>query len=345
VLDFRLSSGGSGRAGGPGRGYGFRSVAAAALLAGWCLTGWMPPLVRAQAQSGGAPAPTVVVSGLSLPSAIASDSQGNLYIVDEGCGIPGGEGDCNIYKEAPSGAVYTQSRVSTFTAPNLPTSVAVDAGGNVYIGVTGKGLLKEAPAGQIYAQSAIGCAFAKPVALALDGKGDIYVADSATGRVYREKAEDTCASAAVVASLASVTGLAVDGCGGVYVAQSTNPGAIVKETPLNGGYVQAAVGSGMAGLIGVTVDAHQDVFYSDLGGKVGVWIANTQGYTQGTVMTGLPFAPIGGLAVDGASNAYIADFTSGRVWKAIPSFPLPTPPACGAAPAPPTGASAAVQPQ
>jgi streptogramin lyase len=314
-------------------------------LAMLCLISSIPALVRGQAQSGGSQTPTVVVNGLSLPSAIASDSQGNLYIVDEGCGIPGGGGDCNVYKEAPSGSSYTQSQVASLTSANLPTSVAVDARGNVYIAVNGKGIYQEAPSGQTYVQTVVGCAFAKPTALALDGKGNFYVADSATGRVYREKAEDTCTTATVVASLPTVTGVAVDNCGNIYVAQSTNAGAIVKETPSNGGYVQSAVGSGMVGLIGLTVDGHQDVYYSDLGGKVGAWVPDSQGYSRQTVMTGLQFSPIGGLAADGASNVYIADFSNNRVWKAVPSFPLPTAPACGAAPAAPAGAAVPVQPK
>jgi hypothetical protein len=344
VVNFRFLSDGFERADGLGCGFRLRFVTVGSVLAALCLL-WIPELVRAQAQTGTDHKPAVVVSGLSLPSAIASDSQGNLYIVDEGCGIPSGPGDCNVYKETVSGAAYTQSSVTSFTSANLPTSVAVDAGGNIYIGVNGKGLFKETPSGQTYAQSSIGCAFAKPTALALDGKGNLYIADSGSGRVYREKAGDTCNTASVVASLTDVTGLAVDSCGSVYVAQSTDSASIVKETPANGGYVQSSVGSGMSGLIGVAVDEHKDLYYSDLLGKVGVWTPDGQGYTQRNVMTGLPLSPIGGLAVDGAGNVYIADFTNSRVWKAPPSFPLPTAPACGATPAPPTGAAATVRPK
>jgi streptogramin lyase len=344
VVDFRHLSGGSGRPGGPGRGFGFRFMTPPRVLVLFCLTCWCPRLVFAQAQTGAAPGPSVAVSGLSLPSAIASDSQGNLYIVDEGCGIPAGGGDCNVYKEAASGGSYTQSRVASFTSANLPTSIAVDAAGNVYIGVTGQGLLRETPSGQAYTQTSVGCAFSKPTALALDGKGNLYVADSGTGRVYREKPEDTCNTASVVASLTNVTGLAVDTCGSVYVAQSAGSSAIVKETPANGGYVQSSVGSELAGLIGTAVDDHQDVYYSDLAGNVAVLVPNGRQYTRQTVMSGLPFAPIGGLAVDGASNLYIADFANSRVWKSVPSFPLPAAPACGSVPAAPAGAPAAGKP-
>ena len=340
MLDFRLSSGGSGSANGPRRGFGFHLPIARAAKAGLCLTCWIPALVFAQTQTAGGQGPAVVINGLSLPSAIASDNQGNLYIVDEGCGIPAPPGDCNVYRETASGGGYTQSRVASFTPANLPTSVAVDASGNVYIGVTGKGLYKETLSGQAYTQSSIGCAFAKPAALAVDGKSNLYVADSETGRVYREKPEDSCSTVSVVASLKGVIGVAVDSCGSVYVAQSTDTGGIVKETPSGGGYVQSAVGSGMAGLIGVTVDAHQDLYYSALAGSIGVWIPNGRGYSQRTVMTGPPLSPIGGLAIDGASNLYFADFTNSRVWKAVPSFPLPTAPACGTTPAVPSGATA-----
>jgi hypothetical protein len=342
VVDFRVSSAGLGRAVASARRFRFSSVRVALAILG--LTCWIAALVCAQAQTGANQGPAVVITGLSLPSAIASDSQGNVYVVDEGCGIPGGQGDCNVYKEAVSGSAYTQSRVVAFTSANLPTSVAVDASGNVYIGVTGKGLYKEAPAGSVYAQSSIGCAFAKPTALAFDGKDGFFVADSQTGRVYREKAGDTCETATVVASLTSVTGVAVDSCGSVYVAQSTGTAAIVKETPSNGGYVQSAVGSGMAGLIGVAVDGHRDVYYSSVLGSVSAWVPNGQDYTQHPVMTGLSMSPIGGMAIDGANNLYYADFTNDRIWKAVPAFALPTTPSCGAVPAAPTGLKVTAQP-
>lgn len=302
------------------------------------------PTAAGQTPAPGAPGPAVVVSGLNLPSAIASDSQGNLYVVDEGCAIPAGQGDCNVYKETLSGGAYTQSRVAAFTAANLPTSIAVDAGGNVYLGVRGKGILKEAPSGPTYTESAIGCAFSKPAALALDGRENFFVFDSETGRIYREKAGDTCATATVVAGLTNVTGIAVDSCGRVYAAQSTGATSIVRETPVVGGYAQSPVGSGMAGLIGVGVDAHGDVYYADVIGSVNVLVPNGQDYTPQTVMKGLSVSPIGPMAFDAANNFYYAEFPNSRIWKVAPSFPPPTPPACGAAPTPSAGQPAPTQP-
>jgi serine/threonine protein kinase, bacterial len=306
---------------------------------------WIPACFCAQGQTGGNQGPTVVINGLNLPSAITSDSQGNLYIVDEGCGIPAGQGDCNVYKEAVSGGAYTRSLVAAFTSANLPTSIAADAGGNVYVGVNGKGLYKETPAGSAYTQSSIGCAFAKPTALAFDGKEGFFVADSATGRLYREKAGDTCAMVTVVGNLTNVTGVAVDRCGNVYVAQSAGEASILKETPSNGGYIQSAVGSGMAGMIGVAVDGHGDVYYSDVMGSVSVWVPHGHEYTQHPVMKGLPLSPIGGMAIDGANNLYFADFTNSRIWKIAPAFALPEPPPCEDAPTSPANPKGAVQPK
>lgn len=292
----------------------------------------IPAAAAAQAQT--APEPSVVVSGLNLPSALASDSQGNLYVVDEGCAIPGNPGDCNLYKETPSGATYAQSRVAAFTSADRPTSIAVDGSGNVYVGAQGKGVLKETPSGQTWTQSAVGCAFPKPAALAFDGKDSFFVFDSESGHVYREKATDTCATATVVASAGNVTGLAVDSCGALYLAESSGAASIIKETPVMGGYAQSSVGSGMAGLIGVGVDAHGDVYTADVIGRVTVWVPNGQEYTQHTVMKGLALSPLGPMAFDGASNFYYVDLPNNRIWKVAPSFPLPAMPSCGATPAP-----------
>jgi outer membrane protein assembly factor BamB len=329
VVCFRRGSAGSGTGNVRQQGFGFQFTHARRVRAVFCLACWVPALVCASAQTGDIPGPAVIINGLSLPSAIASDKQGNLYVVDEGCGVPGGQGDCNVYRESASGGTWTQSRIAAFTSSNLPTSVAVDGSGNVYIGVTGAGIYRETPSGSGYTQTSVGCAFAKPAALASDSHGNLFVADSTTGRVYREKAADTCASATVVTNTASVTGLAVDECGDLYIAQSSGDNGILKEAPSGGGYAQSAVGSGMAGVIGVAVDGHRDVYYSDDAGTVAVWIPNAQGYAQQSVKTGLPPSPIGGMAVDGANNLYFAEFPSSRIWKAVPAFTPPPAPACG----------------
>lgn len=313
-------------------------------LAVACLACSFSARLGAQTQPSVPAAPAIVVSGLDLPAAIASDGTGNLYVVDAGCAIPAAQGDCNVYKETLSGGRYSQSRVTSFDSKERPTSIAVDAGGNVYVGVTGKGLVKESPSGQAWAQSLVGCAFAKPTALAYDGKDTFFVFDAQTGHIYREKATDTCATAAVVASPANVTALAVDSCGDVYLAQSTGSAAIVRETPVMGGYAQSTVGSGMAGLIGVGVDAHGDVYSADVMGGVNVWVPSGRDYAEHNVMKGLSLSPIGPMAFDGANNFYFAEFPNSRIWKVSPSFPVPPALACGA-PAAPSGGQATAAPQ
>ena len=339
VMNLRLSSGRGSR-----RNVACPTIHSRAALAAACLACWLPAHVAAQTQAAGAPGPAVVVSGFDLPAAIAADSQGNLYVVDAGCAIPAAQGDCNVYKETLSGETYTQSRITTLTSEDRPTSIAVDATGNVYVGVTGKGLVKETPSGQAWTQSLIGCAFAKPAALAFDGKNTFFVFDAQSGHIYRETATDTCATATVVASAANLTGLAVDSCGSVYVAQSTGSSSIVKETPVMGGYAQSAVGTGLAGLIGVGVDAHGDVYSADVMGSVTVWVPSGRDYTQHTVMKGLSLSPIGPMAFDGANNFYYAEFPNSRIWKATPSFPLPAAPSCGATPAASAAQAASGQP-
>ena len=65
-----------------------------------------------------------------------------------------------------------------------PTSIAVDAIGNVYLVDHGHNLVKEIPAGST-TPVVIGSGFTQPFGVAVDAAGDVYVADYGANAVYK----------------------------------------------------------------------------------------------------------------------------------------------------------------
>jgi len=258
-------------------------------------------------------APAVVVTGLKTPLFVAVDKGGNLYIADQAC--IGGFGDCNVYKETLSAGTYAQSTVDTFTAATPPMGVAVDANGDVYIGVFGVGLYRETQSGKSYIRTLVGCADSAIQGVALDGNGGIYIASS--GRVYKETLSSTCYNTMPVAGGAAGASqfdlnVAADSCGDVYVHQKAIPGFVLKETPSGNGYTQSEV-MGSSSISALAADIKGDVYVAADNGSLYMALPSTTSYAQTELQSGLT-SP-GGVAVDSAGNVYVVEESQNRIWK------------------------------
>ena len=108
----------------------------------------------------------VYVSGtaVSTPSAIAVDSNDNLYVVDGG----------SVYEVAPTG---TQTQVLSGLAG--VTGLAVDPSGSVYVAMAGGTIRVPSVSGSlnIADKTHVASAVTNPASVALDSLGNIYVAD------------------------------------------------------------------------------------------------------------------------------------------------------------------------
>jgi hypothetical protein len=192
---------------------------------------------------------------LDTPTGVAVDSAGNVYIADShnhrirkvsggtmttiaGTGAPGYSGD---------GGAAAAAQLS------LPTAVAVDSNGNLYIAdtnnqrirkITGTAITTMAGNGEeLYAgdgAAAITAVLDGPTGVAVDAIGNVYIADRHNHRVRMVTPAGTISTIAgsgtasfsggfsgdgapaTAAMLAKPSGVSVDGAGNVYIADTDN---------------------------------------------------------------------------------------------------------------------------
>ncbi|HLP75673.1 MAG TPA: hypothetical protein VK327_02035 [Candidatus Paceibacterota bacterium] len=245
-------------------------------------------------------------------------------------GMPGHAG----YWDAPvgSGAVF-----------NHPSSVAVDGSNNIYVADANNDLIRNlTPAGTNWAVSTLSAGAIHPYALALDRAGNIYVADRSNG-VVRLTLSGTNWVASVLSSNYLSLGIAVDRSTNVYVNDGN--AVIVKiapsgvVTPLAGlaGTTGTNDGVGSAARFnhpcGLAVDLATNVYVADSGNHTirkitpqgavttlaGVAkVAGGFDGTNGTSSVGLFNGPRG-VAVDGATNVYVADYNNQTIRRISPA--------------------------
>jgi gliding motility-associated-like protein len=259
----------------------------------------LSPTVSGEGASGLYGAYSIIGSGFSLPTGIAVDAAGNIYIADH---------NNNAVKEILAG---TNSAVVMGSGFSHPNAVAVDAKGNVYVADEGNNAVKEIPSGN-GTVIVLGSGFTAPTGVAVDAAGNVYVADQGNGAVKKIPAGNG-APVTISSSFTRPYSIAVDAYDNIYVDDSSTGsvdeivaagGAIVVITP-NAGEPQ-----------GIAVDAAGNVFYGSLNtGAIQEYIP-VNGLTAG-VKSG--FISYQGLAVDGSGNLYIADAGANNIKKTTPA--------------------------
>ncbi|MHB8520044.1 MAG: NHL repeat-containing protein [Limisphaerales bacterium] len=272
------------------------------------------------ANSSGSVDGTGSVARFWVPSGVALDSVGNLYVADTY--------NNTIRKVTPLGTNWVVTTLAGLAGGfgfsvdgtgsaarfNGPSGVVVDGTGNVYVADTYNNTIRKvAPAGVVttlagragYGGSADGTGsaarFYGPSGVAVDSAGNLYVADTYPNSTIRK-----VTPTGVVTTLAGVAGyggsadgtgsaarfnspssVAVDSAGNVFVADSGNE-TIRKVTP-------AGVVTTVAGLAGFS------------------------GSTDGTGSAARFYGP-SGVAVDSVGNVYVAEYVNNTIRKGYPAL-------------------------
>jgi hypothetical protein len=249
---------------------------------------------------------------LYLPSGVAVDGLGNLFIADShhnrvrevyGSGTNAG----TITTIAGNGDAGYQATnfVSNSTPLSVPGGVAVDGAGNVYIADTNNNVIREVnlPTNTIatvagnatpgYSGDGAGATTAalnSPEGIAVDAAGNLYIADTGNN-VIRE----------VSAATGTITTIAGTGTAGF-----AGDGALATEAKLNAPY---AVALDAAGNLYIADSANNRVRRIDTTGTITTIAGNgTPAYLGdgGAATEAELYSPLG-VACDPAGNVYIAD--------------------------------------
>ena len=342
-----------------------------------------------------------ITASLNSPQGVAVDKAGNLYIADTD--------NHRIRMVAPTGVITTFAGTgqATYSGDNvggtgitsssgdggpatkssvvLPTDVAVDSSGSVYIADYGNSKIRVVTNGVIRSiagsadgvnptdgETAVSVRLNGPTGLAADPSGNVYFAEGSIGSgsglangdfriwrisnlgVFNTGAGNGIASfsgdggQAASAQLGAPGSVAVDQSGNLYIADSQNNR--VRKISASG-VITTIAGTGVAGFsgdgasptaamlngpMGVAVDQFGDVFVADTGNNRIRKVTNT-GVIYTVVGNGnAGFLGDGGsapkaalhspqsVAVDVAGNLYIADTMNHRVRMATPTLNIQT---------------------
>ena len=326
-------------------------------------------------RTGGNPS----ANSLNTPRGVAFDSAGNLYIGDfnnsrvveytapfSSCAnFPCVAGSANLIFGQPSATTSSCNGLSTPSATTLclPTQVAVDQLGNLYVADSGNNRVLEyntplisttvpgsddTTADLVIGQGATGTGAAfttsncnqnsnaltantmcNPLGVGVDRNNNLYISDSTNDRIleFNETVNVTTAPANVSANavfgqnnqftqnlligrgangLDNPIGISFDAAGNMYAADEANSRVLEYFTPMT---MTATPGSG---------DTNADVLWGQ-GGDLQSGACNAGAPSPSAATLCSPYS----VTVDSAANVYVADLGNSRITAYAPPFPPP----------------------
>ncbi len=294
--------------------------------------------VYAAGSSGDAiPTQTLTLQNLGIPSAVAVDGTGNLYVTDSFHN--------EVFVFNAGSLSLDRSIVGGATDLDNPSSLAVDSGGKIYVvnegsvsgGVDTVTAYAAGRSGNALPSLFIGPSavsnFTSPSAIAADLFGTIYVADNADETVTAYSPTANLNIATPIATVYDpfngignflgndISGVAVDTAGNVYLSFSDSNTLAVFSGPNSGGVAQIATiqgsGTGLSSPAGIALDSNGNIYVTNDGGSnlanfeaVTVYPAGSSGDVPPTATiagsnTGLAYPA--GIAVDSSRKIYVAN--------------------------------------
>jgi len=267
-------------------------------------------------------APPSTLVGFNMPSGVAVDGSGNVYVADFGS---------NLFEiQAVDGSIPPSPTMRTLGSGfGEPFGVAVDGSGNVYVADSANSAVKEILAvnGSIPASPTIkilGSGFNNPGGVAVDPAGNVFVADYGNNALKEILAVNGTIPASPTVQTV-VTGMevgyvAVDGSGNVYFTAFDCP--VMEILAINGSIPASPaiviLGGGFSQPTGIAVDNSGNVFVTDNTQNTVSEIHAVNGSVPSspsitTLSSGFN-TPLG-LAVDAGGNVFVADYGNYRVAK------------------------------
>jgi uncharacterized protein (TIGR03437 family) len=305
-----------------------------------------------------------------LYGGIASDSSGDIFFID---------GNSIRRIDEVSGAITTVAGAltnalgdggpATSAGLNMPTAVAVDAAGDIYIGDSGNSRVRRIAAASGTIQTVAGnggcgaglsglggpataASLCGGLGVAVDPAGSVFITswgsdyvlrvDSATGvlTAYAGDGQGQFSGdgEAAIYSQVSPGSIAVDGSGNVFIGE----GGRIREVDAATGIIHTVAGDGTPGFTGVSqtpnpagfsaagvaVDFAGNIFIADSGNSRVLKVDRAGTLTTyaggGTVdsdhgpATSLELGSATAVAVDANDNVFVADAIEGRVYKIDP---------------------------
>ncbi|MEU0505073.1 serine/threonine-protein kinase PknD [Nocardia sp. NPDC005998] len=230
---------------------------------------------------------------------------------------PGGGGN----SPKPIAPGYSSQIALPFTSVSLPTGVAVDTAGNVYVTDMASDRVLKLAAGASTPTPLPFTGLKNPQDVAVDTAGNVYVSDTSNDRVLKLAAGASTPTPLPFTGLKDPHGVAVDGAGAIYVADRGNDR--VLKLAADAAAPTTLPLTGLQGPDGVAVDPAGDVYVTELGSEHVTRLA--AGAPAPTV---LPFTGLKdpqGLAVDPAGDVYVVDWGNKWVVMLAPGASTPTP--------------------
>jgi len=196
--------------------------------------------------SSAEPTITTFASGIPLPTGLAFDAAGNLYVANYNAG--------SITQVTPAGVQTTFA-----TGFTQPAGLAFDAAGNLYVANQPGSIDMVTPGGVV---SVFATGFDEANDLVFDTAGNLYVASPNTSGVgYISMVTPAGVVTTFVAAIARPTGMVFDAAGNLYAA-NFDGNTVSKITPQG---VVSTFASGFNSPNGVSIDQSGNLYVGNIG--------------------------------------------------------------------------------